>query len=233
MRILKESISRARDLLQMGVGMRFRDQFVRARTAFKFSLGTMFKDVFDIPNMVRGDVFIEMQDAQSGEVIYSAHRKNIITLDAGVMAARLFKDPTEPAHGINMLAVGTGATGALLSPNAPDNRQRKLNAEIARKTFTSTTFRDALGNAVAYPTNIVDFTTTFGEAEAVGPLNEMGLVSTISANPSILNPNPNTFPTRDTTVDLADFDVLINYITYAVVSKPSTAVLSITWRLTF
>lgn len=181
----------------------------------------------------KGVFIVDMRDARTGEQLVYWERPQIITLDAGVMAARLFKDPSEPAHGINMLAVGTGATGALLSPNAPDNRQRKLNAEIARKAFTSTTFRDSLGNAVAYPTNIVDFTTTFGEAEAVGPLNEMGLVSTISSNPSILNPNPNTFPTRDTTVDLSDYDVLINYLTFACLAKPSTAVLTITWRLTF
>lgn len=183
--------------------------------------------------MAKGVFIFDMRDALTGEQLVYWERPQIITLDAGIMAARLFKDPAEPAHGLNMLAVGTGATGALLSPNAPDNRQRKLNAEIGRKAFTSTAFRDSLGNAVAYPTNIVDFTTTFGEAEAVGPLNEMGLVSTISANAAILNPNPNTFPTRDTTVDLADYDVLINYLTYAVVSKPSTAVLTITWRLSF
>lgn len=213
--------------------MRFQESLSRARDAIRLGLGMRLKDALDIPNVVRGEVFLEMRDGATGALLHREHRKNIITLDAGIQAARLFKDPAEPAHGINMLAVGTGATGALLSPNAPDNRQRKLNAEIQRKAFTSTTFRDALGNAVAYPTNIVDFTTTFGEAEAVGPLNEMGLVSTISANPSILNQNPNTFPTRDTTVDLADYDVFVNYLTFSVVSKPSTAVLTITWRLTF
>jgi hypothetical protein len=191
------------------------------------------KDFFRIPNMVQGEVFFDMRDARTGRVLYTDHRKNIITLDAGIQAARLFKDPAEPAHGINMLAVGTGATGALLSPNAPDNRQRKLNAEIQRKAFSTTQFRDSLGNAVAYPTNIVDFTCTFGEAEAVGPLNEMGLVSTISDNANILNLNPNTFPTRSTSVDLSNYDVFINYLPFSVVTKPSTAVLTITWRLTF
>lgn len=213
--------------------MRFKDTLARARDAFRFGVGLRHREDFGLGLRVKGDVFIEVRDARTGQVLHSEHRRNIITLDAGILAARLFKDPNEPAHGINMLAVGTGATGALLSPDAPDNRQRKLNAEIARKAFTSTQFRDSLGNAVAYPTNIVDFTTTFGEAEAVGPLNEMGLVSTISNNPSILNPNPNSFPTRDTTVDLTQYDVLVNYLTFSVVSKPSTAVLTITWRLTF
>ena len=211
--------------------MRFNDIVTRAKDAFRFGLGLLLKDFFDIPNTVKGEVFIEMRDGATGALLYTDYRKNIITLDASIQVARLLKNPLEPAHGINMLAVGTGATGALLSPNAPDNRQRKLNAEIQRKAFSSTTFRDSLGNAVAYPTNIVDYTATFGEAEAVGPLNEMSLMSTISDNPAISNPNPNTFPTRDTTVDLADYDVAINYLTFAVVSKPSTAVLTITWRL--
>jgi hypothetical protein len=180
---------------------------------------------------LRGEVFLEHREG--GVLLDSWHRHNIITLDASILIARLCKDPSEPAHGINMLAVGSGATGALLSPDAPDNRQRKLNAELARKAFTTTVFRDGSGNAVAYPTNIVDFVTTFSEGEAVGPLNEMGLLSTISSNPSVTNPNPNSFPTRNTTVDLADYDTLVNYLTFPVVSKRSTSTLTWTWRLTF
>lgn len=182
---------------------------------------------------VHGELFIRMVDATTGAVLHDEHRENLITLDAGILVAILCRNPSNRLNGINMLAVGTGATGALLSPNAPDNRQRKLNAEIARKGFVSTVFRDGTGAAVAYPTNIVDFTTTYGEAEAVGPINEMGLLSTISTNPSIRNPNPNTFPTRDTTVDVSNYDVLVNYISLSVLSKPSTAVLTITWRITF
>lgn len=158
---------------------------------------------------------------------------NIITLDAGILAAILLRDPASRTNGMNMLAVGTGATGALLSPDAPDSRQRKLNAEIARKPFSTTTFRDGSGNAVAIPTNIVDFICTFDEGEAVGPLNEMGILSTISSNPLVTNPNPNSFPTRDTTVDLTIYDILVNYLTFSVLSIPATARLSITWRITF
>ena len=185
-----------------------------------------------IPGL-RGELFIRMVDTSTGEVLVDEHHKNVITLDAGILVAMLCRDPGTRPLGINMLAVGTGATGALLSPNAPDNRQRKLNAEIARKPFTSTVFRDGTGAAVAYPTNVVDFTTTFAEAEAVGPLNEMGLLATLSANPSVRNPNPNTYPTRDTTVDVSALDIQVNYFTFSVISKPSTATLTITWRLTF
>jgi hypothetical protein len=181
---------------------------------------------------LQGEFFVEMRDARTGELLHSDHRKNVITLDASILVALLTRNPTSRANGVYMLAVGTGATGALLSPDAPDARQRKLNGEIARKAFSSTTFRDGSGNAVAIPTNIVDFTCTFSESEAVGPLNEMGLISPISTNPLITNPNPNAFPTRDTTVDLSLYDILFNYLTFPVISKPSTATLAITWRIT-
>lgn len=211
--------------------MLFKDRLRRAGEAIKFAWRSIYHD--EIPTReVRGDVFIEMRDARTGELLHKWERRNLIVYDAGIQVARLLKDPLEPAHGINMLAVGTGATGALLSPDAPDPRQRKLNAEIERKAFSSTTFRDGSGNAVSIPTSIVDYTTTFGEAEAVGPLNEMSLMSTISDNPATKNPNPDVFPTRDTTRDLTLYDVLINYLTFPVISKPSTAILTITWRIT-
>lgn len=210
--------------------MRASDQVLNPSDAVAMQMGLLNHDS---GIRLQGEVFIRMVDEQTGEVLYDEHRKNLIVLDASILLAMLCKGPSTRPLGINMLAVGTGATGALLSPNAPDNRQRKLNAEISRKGFTSTIFRDSTGAAVAYPTNVVDFTTTFSAAEAVGPLNEMGLMATISANPAVRNLNPNTYPTRDTTVDVSTLDILVNYITMSVVSKPSSAQLTITWRLTW
>ena len=207
-----------------------RDQFNRPGESANVGLHLPFAAGM---SSAKGEVFIDMVDAYTGEVLHKDHRQNVITLDAGILAAVLFRDPASCDHGVYMLAVGTGASGAILSPDAPDARQRKLNAEISRKPFSSTTFRDASGNAVAIPTNVVDFTCTFDEGEAVGPLNEMGLVSPISANPATTNPNPNSFPTRDLTVDLTLYDILVNYLTFSVISKPSTARLTITWRLSF
>jgi hypothetical protein len=181
----------------------------------------------------QGEVFFLLEEASTGEVLFKDHRKNLITLDASILAAMLFRDPDSRNFGANMLAVGTGATGALLSPDAPDPKQRRLNAEIARKPWSSTVFRDGSGNAVAIPTNIVDFTCTFDEGEAVGPLNEMGIFSTESGNPLVLNLNPNIFPIRDTTVDVSSLDILMNYLSFSVLSKPATARLTITWRITF
>lgn len=206
------------------------DHFRAASGASRFDMHPVYNATLGICS-AKGEVFITV--TEKDRVVWQDHRMNIITLDAGILAAILLRDPASRTNGMNMLAVGTGATGALLSPDAPDSRQRKLNAEIARKPFSTTTFRDGSGNAVAIPTNIVDFTCTFDEGEAVGPLNEMGILSTISANPLVTNPNPNTFPTRDTTVDLTIYDILVNYLTFAVLSCPATARLSITWRITF
>lgn len=212
----------------MGSMMKDRFQSPRGRVSLGFTM-----EQAAVMALPKGEVFIEMVDGKTGEVLFKEHRPNVITADAGIQAARYFKDPSEPANGANMLAVGTGATGALLAPDAPDPDQRSLNAEIARKSWASTTFRNADGGASEIPTHIVDFTCTYDEAEAVGPLNEMGILSTRSDNPLITYPNPDIYPARELSRDLRDYDVLINYLTFGVISKPSTARLTITWRITF
>lgn len=178
-----------------------------------------------------GEFIFLMTDGKTGEVLKHFRKKNIITRDAGIIAAALFRG--DLTGGLTMLAVGTGATGNLLSPDAPQAGQRKLNNEIERKAFASTTYRTAEGVAVSYRTNIVDFTTTFGESEAVGALNEMGLMVAASENPATKNPINNGPSDYDASIDVAGFDLLANYLTFPVISKPATAVVSITWRLTF
>lgn len=210
----------------------FKERKTPPKMGYHMGLDAHHEERQALVTKAHGRFIFHLEDLD-GNVLHHFEKDNIITLDAGIQVARLARDPSEPPAGFNMLAVGTGATGALLSPDAPDNRQRKLNAELARKAFSSTTYRDSGGNAVAYPTNVVDFTTTFGTGEAVGGLNEMGIVSTVSANPAVTNPNPNSFPTRDTTVDLTNYDVLINYLTFGVLVKPSGSNLTLTWRLTF
>lgn len=174
---------------------------------------------------VRGDVHIVMEDDTG--ILLEQHLKNVVTLDAGILAAILFSSKNSRDYGVTMLAVGTGSAGSAT------NVQRKLNAEIARKGFSSVSFRDGSGNESAIPTPVVDLTTTFGASEAVGPLTEMGLLSPISANTSVRNSNPNSYPTRDTTEDLSSYDILVNYLTFGTITKPATARLTITWRLTF
>jgi len=207
----------------------------KVRTGFKVGMGHRYSE----PSLmtVQGHVFFEMRDARTNELQLQRDKKNVVTLDAGLLVARLMKDPNEPAHGINMLAVGTGALGAVLNPDAPSNNQRRLNNEIARKPFSETTFRDANGAAVEIPTNVVDFTTIYGESEAVGPLNEMGLLSTISDNTAVQNLNPNFAgqggQPYDPTIDVTNYDSFCNYLTFSVISKPATSILTITWRLSF
>mgnify|MGYP006919627730 CR=1 FL=1 len=210
------------------------DNLPSSSDRFRLGLASRHEEMVGVHGgLVKGEVFMELRDGNSGELLDERHIDNLILLDAGILIQMLLRDPTSrPAGGINMLAVGTGATGALLSPDAPDPLQRKLNAEIQRKGFVSTTFRSAAGAAVAYPTNVCDYTTTFAEAEAVGPLNEMSLISAFSANTAVQNLNPNAFPTRDVTVDVSALDVEVNRLTFSVLTKPSTAVLTITWRLT-
>jgi len=215
MTTVRDNVQRFQSKVNMGLGLQYAEPFFHAK----------------------GRVFMEMRDAQTGEIQHQQEVNNVVTLDASLLGARLYKDPKEPKNGINMLAVGTGALGALLNPDAPSNQQRRLNNEIARKPFSNTTFRDANGAAVSIPTNVVDFTTIFGESEAVGPLNEMGLMSTISNNTAIKNLNPNFAgqggQPYDPTVDVTNYDILCNALTFSVVSKPSTSILTITWRITF
>jgi len=215
----------------------FAEKVWRARTAVKFGMGMRFGEPGLLFQDAHGRFIFDMRDAATGKQLAYFEEDNVITKDAGILGARLYRDSTEPAvsahNGLKMLAVGTGATGAILSPDAPTNTQRSLNNEIERKTFSSAQFRDANGFAVTYPTNIVDFTTTYGESEAVGPLNEMGLMFTVSDNPTIKNPLPAGPGGYDPTIDVTTYDIMVNYLTFSVISKPATAIVSLTWRLTF
>ena len=201
----------------------------RTRQQVKMGLGLDFAESGARPR--KGTFIFDMRDARTGRQLKYFERDNIIVLDAGIAGAAHFKG--DLTGGLKMLAVGTGATGNILSPDAPQEGQRKLNNEIQRKLFSSTTYRTAGGVAVSYRTNIVDFTTTFLESEAVGALNEMGLLVPASINPAVRNPINNGPTDYDATIDVDGLDLMVNYLTFAVISKPATAVLAITWRLTF
>ena len=182
---------------------------------------------------VKGEVLIKLDDQE-------IKVNNVYTLDGSLLASILFSGLYPTRSPITMLAVGTGATGTSLVPSVADQRQRRLNTEIARKEFASVLFRNPTTFAVsAIPTNVVDFTTVYNEGEAVGALNEMGLVSPYDASPlsnyPLLDGNgdPVSFPDYDTTLDVTNYDILINYLTLPVINKPSNSVLAITWRLTF
>lgn len=204
----------------------------------RFVLQNQFKDQY---RGVRGEVFWEMMCTQTGKVT-RGHIKNIVTLDASILIARLMKGTgssvphqSEPSFGIYALAVGTGNLGwNLQNPPPATNTQRSLWNELARKAIANTSFINQDGTIAGVPTNIVDFTTTFAESEAVGPIAEMGLLGgDINTNLSIRNPVLPPNGLYDPTVDLVGLDTLVNYLTFPVVNKPATSTLSWTWRLTF
>lgn len=184
---------------------------------------------------IRGDVFIRLKDGKTGELQEEHELRNLVVLDASILIARLMKDNVEPTKGIFALAVGTGDVGwDPMNPPAATNTQRALYSEITRKTFTTTQFIDGGGVPVAYPTKVVDFSTTFTESEAVGPLVEMGLIGgNISSNLSITNPVSPPNGAYDPTVDLTLFETMVNFLSFPVVNKPATSTLQIVWRITF
>jgi len=154
---------------------------------------------------------------ENGKTIEERTDHNIIVNSASVLIARLLKDSHEPDGGITYLAVGTGASGwNLQNPPQPTTSQTTLFNEIARKAFTTqdVTFIDPeTGEPTTIPTNVVDFTATFAETEAVGALVEMGLFG------------------GDAT-DLADSGSEINYRTFPTINKSNSMTLTIIFRIT-
>ncbi len=217
----------------MKIGERFRSPESKA----SFALGAIRQNETFGPSgyYIRGDVFITLRDAQTGTIQEEREHRNLVVRDASIIIARLMKNSQEPPFGAYVLAVGTGDVGwNPMSPPAATNTQRALYSELARKTFSDTQFVDSGGIPTSVPTNVVDFTTTFSESEAVGPLCEMGLLGgNISTNMAVRNPVSPPNGSYDPTVDLTLFETEINYLTFAVINKPPTSTISITWRLTF
>lgn len=187
-----------------------------------------------------GEIFYTLESEDGNTT--KGHFKNVVTLDAGILLARIMKGPNGilpnqmvPNFSILGLAVGTGDLGwnPLLPPPAT-NTQRSLYNEISRKAISSSSFINNSGSVTTVPTRVIDLTVTFGPSEAVGNLVEMGLIggdasSTLSIRNPILPPNG----TYDLNVDVTGKDCLLNYATFPVISKSVSSTLSFTWRLTF
>jgi hypothetical protein len=62
----------------------------------------------------------------------------------------------------------------------------------------------------------------------------MGLLGG-NVNPNLAIRNPVSPPNGpyDPTVNLTEFETLLNYLTFGLITKPATSTLGITWRLTF
>lgn len=212
--------------------MKITDAIRNASNAFYATLGGRYQDK---TRPYRGDVFMKLRNAHTGALEYEWERRNLVVQDASILLARLMKDNQEPPQGAFVLAVGSGDVGwNMMSPPAATDTQRALYAEITRKTFASTQFIDGGGSPVGYPTNIIDFQTIYSESEAVGPLVEMGILGgNIDSNLSIKNPVTPPNGPYDATVDLTQYETLVNYLTFPVINKPSTSTLEIVWRLSF
>ena len=213
--------------------MKIVEAFRQAKSTFVAALNGRYEE--NLGYKIRGDVFFKLHNARTGELEWEREHRNIVTLDASILIARLMKDSQEAPHGCFALAVGTGDTGwDPMNPPAPTNTQRSLYAELTRKTFALTQFVDAGGAPTAIPTNVVDFTTTYTESEAVGPLVEMGILGgNVNSNMSIQNPVIPPNGPYSPSVDLTNFDTLCNFLSFPVVNKPATSTLTIVWRLTF
>ncbi len=185
------------------------------KTEENFKVGFKMKYPENI-TALKGEYWIKLFDRQH-QLLVERHNNNIIVNTASVLIARLLKDNAEPSGGITYLAMGTGGVGwNLQNPPQPTTSQTQLENEIARKAFTTedVTFVDPdTGNPTIVPTNVVDFTATFAETEAVGPLVEMGLFG------------------GDAT-DLLNSGTEVNYRTFPVINKTNSMTLTIIFRIT-
>lgn len=193
--LFKEFLDRARDWGFGGFTLKYKEQ----------------------PRHLKGEYRIILRDSATGKIIEERRDHNIIVNTASILIARLLKDNHEPDAGISYLAVGTGGSGwNLQNPPQPTKTQTELENEIARKSYTTNdvSFVDPdTGDPTTVPTNVVDFTATFAETEAVGPLVEMGMFG------------------GDAT-DLAASGTMVNYRTFPVVNKSSSMTLTIIFRVT-
>jgi len=214
------------------------DKFKNPGDSVSAALSSLLEENHKPIFTIRGEIFWEMTDCTTGETTKGGF-KNVVTLDGGILIARLMKSTataylSEPKFGVYALAVGTGDVGwNPMNPPPANNAQRSLYNELGRKAVASTQFIDAGGMISGIPTNVVDFNFTFSSAEAVGPLTEMGLVGgDLSTNMAVTNPVMPPNGPYDPTVNLVGKDTLVNYLTFPVINKPPTSTLSWTWRIT-
>lgn len=183
----------------------------------------------------KGEVFLAVHDAASGQVLEERHIPNVVTKDLSILLARLCAGSSVQG-GITALALGSGdpAWDSMPAPPLPGEGQRSLQNEIFRKPIHEVRFIDAGGNDTGgRPAHVVDFTTIFGASEAAAPLREMGLLGG-DADPVYPPSSPPVGNGEDhDTFDVRGYDTLCNYLTFPVIHKPASATLTLTWRLTF
>ena len=186
----------------------------------RLGFGINYEETLGKNRGIKGEFFITLNH-RDGRV--EKHYRNIIVDSASLLISRLLADgqttldPTGPAHGIWVLAVGTGnSSWDPSNPPTATAAQTLLESELARKRFANVNFvkTDGSGLPASTVTNIVDFQTVFNESEAVGPLMELAMFG------------------GDADEVVANTGTMVNYRTIAVINKPNTATMSIIFRIT-
>lgn len=164
--------------------------------------------------------FVQLGEGNQGyfkvpsEVQDERHMKNLIVSRASVFMAKRMKPGVSWGSGIQYLEVGVGVgTGTTQLPQKEDISQERLRQSLLRKEITSWTYLGSDGKPTASETNVMQFTTTFGNTEAVGALVEMGLFG------------------GDATA-VAGTGYMFNYKTFPVWNKAEGMNLTIVWKIT-
>lgn len=191
----------------------FREKVLGIGSMFRMGATSKFDEKV---SGLKGELFLKVYDtSKEGELIHSYHKSNIIVNTASILIARLLKDNDEPTNGISYLAVGSGSgSWDLFDPPAPTTAQTRLENEYYRKAIDMATFiHPETGEPTTVRTNIVDYSVSFGEGEAVGPVVEMGLFG------------------GDATA-VANTGTMVNWRTFPVINKTSTMTMTIIFRIT-
>lgn len=167
-----------------------------------------FIQIGDEPNQGYLDIHPEA-------VIREMHVKNLIVSKASQLMAKRMKPGASWGAGITHLEVGTGfGTGSTQAPQVESVSRTTLRVPLARKAITAWTYLDTAGQPTAEETNVLQLTTTFTEAEAIGAIVEMGLFG------------------GDADVALSS-GYMFNYKVFPVWNKQSGMQLTVMWKLTF
>jgi hypothetical protein len=177
-----------------------------------FLMGTAMNERETYRGM-RGQLILKAYD--KGVLVQTYTSPNIIVNTASILISRLLKDSKEPNAGISYLGIGRGNGGwDPFDPPAPTTSQTRLENEYFRKAIDLATFvHPETGEPTTVFTNIVDYSVTFGEGDAVGPIIEMGLFG------------------GDGTLEL-NSGTMINWRTFPVINKTNTMSLTVIFRIT-
>lgn len=157
----------------------------------------------------------EQEFTKDTEIVSSYEGKNMIVTFATTLIAYVMNPSGGSTGGLQYLAVGTGyGTGTPANPQSEDASYTDLRTELARKQITSVAYLDTNGNVVAGPTNRLQITTTFDEADANGSLVEMGFFG------------------GNATATLGS-GYMFNYKVFPVITKDSSVKMTIIWDITF